>query len=426
MKTLRYIFKQIRNEWKSNFLILLELFLVLIALFYIVDFLRIQYETYRQPVGFDIDHVYYLRFEQIPSRSADFDTSTVVSERFADDFLTILKRIESDPRVESVGYSAGNTFPYMFRNRFTNFNAIEEPYHAYIRTVDPSFFRVFKLSAADGGSWEVLEKALIENKIVVTQTVAEAYEAKGIPLLNESIWVTDQGNPDSVSLRVGAVCVPQRYHEFSNADYAYYIHLGGERVLRDLSPDVISMLNVYVRVKPSSDRADFIQRFQEDLSSQFRLGNLYLADMTPMSFYREQTLRSWLDQVRIYVACAVFLVLNVLFGIIGTFWLRTQRRVPEIGLHMAMGASREKIFRHVFLEAFALLAIVFLPVAWICAHLAYLDLWVGTSLPLTTLNRFGVDLIISVLLLILMIALGILIPALKAARLQPTEALREE
>ena len=46
------------NERKANVLIFLELLVVFICLLYASDYLYVKYKEYKQPLGFDISHVY--------------------------------------------------------------------------------------------------------------------------------------------------------------------------------------------------------------------------------------------------------------------------------------------------------------------------------------------------------------------------------
>ena len=45
-----------------------------------------------------------------------------------------------------------------------------------------------------------------------------------------------------------------------------------------------------------------------------------------------------------------FMLVNVFFGIIGTFWLRAQNRRGEIGLRMALGAYDGTLRRYLYLR----------------------------------------------------------------------------
>lgn len=64
-----------------------------------------------------------------------------------------------------------------------------------------------------------------------------------------------------------------------------------------------------------------------------------------------------------------FMLVNVFFGIIGTFWLRMQNRKGEIGLRMALGAHRITLERYMYTEGLCLLAFTLpllssLPLIW--------------------------------------------------------------
>lgn len=100
-----------------------------------------------------------------------------------------------------------------------------------------------------------------------------------------------------------------------------------------------------------------------------------------MSHYRDEFLERWLDQVRLYVAGIAFFLLNVLLGVVGTFWYRTQQRSAEIGLRMAMGATRKGIFWQLVKEGLALLTVAFIPSAIIFANLLYMEVTQGSLIP---------------------------------------------
>ena len=52
MKT---ILKQIKNEWNSNLFLFVELLLVFVVLWYIVDWALVTARVYRAPMGFDTE-----------------------------------------------------------------------------------------------------------------------------------------------------------------------------------------------------------------------------------------------------------------------------------------------------------------------------------------------------------------------------------
>ena len=246
--------RQMWNERKANVLILLELLVVFSCLLYAADYLYVKYKEYKQPLGFDISHVYKVWLGVVPETSADYDTTAVHTTNGMDDFFTIVDRLEKDSRVETVGYTSGNHFHYMYFNRFATFHGIKMQRYGFVRDVDPSYFRVFKVKTADGQSWEKLENALRNNQIVVTATVAERYFGKATEGRGKDIWITNQGDADSIVYHIGEVCEPQRYQEFSSYDYAYYRNLGGRDELKKYGIEILSgNINLFVRMKPSAD-----------------------------------------------------------------------------------------------------------------------------------------------------------------------------
>lgn len=185
-------------------------------------------------------------------------------------------------------------------------------------------------------------------------------------------------------------------------------------------------LNTFIRVKPGADGAAFAADFRKEMEQQLRMGNIYLKDVFPMSHYRDQFLERWLDQVRLYVAGIAFFLLNVLLGVVGTFWYRTQQRSAEIGLRMAMGATRKGIFWQLVKEGLALLTIAFIPSAAIFANLLYMEVTQGSEIPPDMASRLLFGFVFSYAVMAAMIVVGISFPSYRAMRMHPADALRQE
>ena len=65
----RNLLKQIWNERRSNAFLWMELFVVFVILWYIVDVVYVTLSIYNLPMGFDIENTYVLRFERMTSKS---------------------------------------------------------------------------------------------------------------------------------------------------------------------------------------------------------------------------------------------------------------------------------------------------------------------------------------------------------------------
>jgi putative ABC transport system permease protein len=119
---------------------------------------------------------------------------------------------------------------------------------------------------------------------------------------------------------------------------------------------------------------------------------------------------------------AGFLLVMVGFGLFGVLWQNTTRRIPEIGLRRAVGASAGSIYRQIIgeqmmLSTFAmvvgLVLLVQLPLTGALG--SYLD-W----------RVFAGAAVLSMAVIYLISLLCALYPGWRASRLSPTEALHYE
>lgn len=219
----KMILKQLWNERKGNLFIWLEMLVVSIFLWYAADALFVMYRLYSQPLGFNIEHTYHVSFGVIPEESPDYDTTSVHSERGGGDYLTLMDRIRRNPSVESICFTTGVHFHYRGSNQYATFRKDSLIRNGFVRFVSPTYFEVFGVKTAEGGSPSELVDALRDNQVVVTGRVADDFFGDPSAAVRQEIYITDQGSRDSVAYRIGGVCEKQRYCEFTGYDYAYYI-----------------------------------------------------------------------------------------------------------------------------------------------------------------------------------------------------------
>ena len=138
------------------------------------------------------------------------------------------------------------------------------------------------------------------------------------------------------------------------------------------------------------------------------------------------TIRESIAQERMLARLAggfgVLALLLAAIGLYGLMTFATSRRTGEIGLRMALGAKRGDVIRMVLLEAFKLVAIGFVvgvPFAFAATKLLKSQLFdVPAGDPVSAIVAVGV--------LLGAAALAALIPALRASRVDPMAALRQE
>ena len=68
----RKLFTQIRNEWKSNLWLAIELLIVSVVIWYISDFMYVKFDYYMKPRGFDIENCYLLMVSELTEKAPDY------------------------------------------------------------------------------------------------------------------------------------------------------------------------------------------------------------------------------------------------------------------------------------------------------------------------------------------------------------------
>ena len=97
----RKLLKQIRNEWRSNLWLGIELLIVSVVMWYITDNIFCKTAILNEPRGFNTDHCYHIDYSQLSSQSPDFIPDKTYEEENAD-LLTFIDRLEKRPEIECV------------------------------------------------------------------------------------------------------------------------------------------------------------------------------------------------------------------------------------------------------------------------------------------------------------------------------------
>jgi ABC-type antimicrobial peptide transport system permease subunit len=138
------------------------------------------------------------------------------------------------------------------------------------------------------------------------------------------------------------------------------------------------------------------------------------------------------------IATALFFLVNLCLGVIGTFWMQTKRRTEESGIMRAFGATKRRVML-MFLAEGWVMATVSMFIACVL-YLNYVKLGLGELCisphqpgtqpdPTWVADKPLHFLIISAVVYIIILCtvlIGTAIPAVKIVRARITEALREE
>ena len=196
-------------------------------------------------------------------------------------------------------------------------------------------------------------------------------------------------------------------------------------------------MEIAVRARESVPDTRFLQDFKNAMSRELRIGNFYLKGVKSYNRINKDTEFSFgmTSSVRIRTAMTLFFLINIMLCVMGTFWYRIRVRREEIGLRMAMGSTRADIRKMLLWEGICLLTVMMIPAVLVEMQFVYLGLidTLGggnsssvTYLPDRTVLRFILTNCLTWVVLAVAIVAAIWLPADKAAKMAPAEALHYE
>lgn len=414
------LFTQIRNEWRSNLWLALELLVVSVVMWYIIDLLYCRLATYLEPRGFDTEHCYLINMGVLTDKSPDY-TPYSDTHKQSDEVRELVERLRRRPEVEVVSLSQ-SSYPYNGSNgtEVVRCDTMTSPYWTIRRIVTPDFVRVFRYRGARGETPEQLAEILERGDFLASDNLLSKYGISMTSLVGKNEF--HLFGDTTQTYRLGAALQNVRYDDYSQASFSYSM-VYNMNMFGDVwwSAD----RELCVRVRADRDQ-NFMENLKADSEKQFRIGNLYISDIKNFKDIRRSFQQGETSQMRNLVVGMGFLLLNIFLGLLGTFWFRTQQRRGEIALHKAMGATDGAVFGRLMSEGIFLLLIVTVPAVIIDIVLAHFELnsWRnGTTLEWPRL-LFCVA--ATFVLIAAMIGVGIGLPARRAMKVQPAEALHDE
>lgn len=420
---IKHILKIIWNQRRSNSWIFAELLIVTGVFWYMVDMFWVDYRTYHAPLGYDVSNVWRFKLGKLSELAPNYVPDSLYHSSDPEDLSALMMQIRQNPAVEEV-CATFYSCPYSYGNSWRDIipldgdTALSGQMNFQIRNVTPEYFRLFRMKSPDG---KPIDEQItgFHNALVISKEMSEIFYHGENPLGRR---IRHSGQDQSSE--IAAVTSSIRTSEYERAEPCFFQLLEGDVFNNVVTGFGARNAEMCVRMKKSYTKEE-MNHLLEEMGDRLAVNNLYVYGIRSIADFREDIL-SWNDkEISNKVSLMAFMLVNVFFGIIGTFWLRMQNRKGEVGLRMALGAHQITLKRYLYFEGLCLLLLTFPFILLLATNLIYIDYLDTYRLPMS-LSRLLVTFGFTYLVMAGMICLGIWFPVRKVVRLAPADALHYE
>jgi hypothetical protein len=433
--------KQILNNlWSQrgqNVWLFAELVLVCFVAWTQIDPIVVNLFYKSLPAGFDIDRLVVAEVKSIKSFRGEGEVGDEVDmqedELFRAQMLLLKEHLMAQGDVESVtcldnigGYPRMDGALWQFP---VGNDTLTVPHCYYDEGED--FFETFGIHPVAGSpSQHEMSTDFHGNQtLVITRSLAEKAYGSAEAALGKQIKSQYSYNEEYFTQTIGGVV--EDVSAYDNEYSSWMIFSPNGRAT------LSSTERIAIRLKPGVNMRRFIEE------QNYHIGELATEYLTLSGFTSYQKVesrdksfnKSHDYDFNLSVATAIFFLINLCLGVIGTFWMQTKRRTEESGIMRAFGATRGRILGMFLAEGFILTTL-----SMIITCVLYLN-YVKTGLgelciayspqpdPTWVANKPLHFLIISgivYLIILMVVSIGIAIPAWNICRTKVVDALREE
>jgi putative ABC transport system permease protein len=397
----RHLMKLTWKRKSRNLMLSLELLLAFAIVFAITAFAVRSVELYHLPIGFNPDNVWSVTIHtnkgRVPADAAVYDG-----------FRRGLREL---PEVEQVAFSSFSPF-----TNSTIQTAVTSPVSGKrVRTnmleVSDDFFAATGMKLVEGRGFSAEDDGAQAVPVVINRAMAEAMFPHQSALGKQFSDTNDRDFGKDAMRIVGIVDEFRDKGELMtpvNFTLTRFVPKGDAR----------GMEAIVVKLRPGTERA-----FEATLNRQLKLvRNDWSYEISPLDLLRKSRLKEQMMPLIILAVIAAFMLAMVTFGLFGVLWQNTTRRIPEIGLRRALGATSASIYRQIVTEQLLLSSVAMLVGLVLLAQLPITGVF-GDSL---NWKVFFSATALSMGVIYLISLLCALYPGWRASRLDPADALHYE
>lgn len=406
----RALLKQMRAEWRINIWLIIEMAIVVLAIWAMLSVTWIGSKGLLEPRGFTPEDVYSLKVRTLNIKSPDYREE--YNAYYHQDLNELIKRLKENPNVAYVSLH-NNMLPYIF-NFIGNLVHIEgKPdsvtYYANFRKAQPEIIKILDIKSTTGKSEDELMAMLERGEVLLSPN--KSYEEKFgnvKDLIGQKVTFYDGEFP----ARVGDIVENVRRSDFETRTDGMLLYTFDAN--KPASGDIV------LKVKPGRGEA-FEEDFKKDRSLS-KLRNLFLYDLQRLTDLGEVANTPTRIDNRLRIGISAFLLITIFLGLLGSFWFRVQQRTSEIAIRKTFGANEKDLFIRIMGEGMILL------LSGVILTSACVWPFIRKIIEMTGEEWYTLLAIewITVGFLALGIVLSLWYPAWRAMKIEPAIAVKEE
>lgn len=430
----RLILKTLWTRRRRNGWLLAELILVAVLSWIIFDPVIVVTYDRHLPLGYDADRLCMVSVGMLRPQAPGYDEQATDSASLMQAYLNIVERARQHPDVEQAAPVLSFAYPGSSGSSSSGLTAAGDTLRLDLMYIEflphTHFFETYGFRPGQGSMTpeQLSDYAYNEANVVLTEDALEGLFHTRV-FNRQRCWEADEEDTLYIPI-VGTVGA------FKYVSNWRPIPVGFVPVLH---PDILSCLDdmhVVIRLKEGVSMDRFLHDFKPWMVRQMRAGNLYARDLQSYdAINKAREFDSTTSLYRRNLSMALFFLINLCLGVIGTFWLQTRTRREEVGIMLSYGATPRRIRLQLLGEGMVLTTVATLIGCFLYLQYGLSEglnkgnAWMQATTP-CWVDHFGqhfaiVSLIIYFILLVVVLV-GIYIPARRISTIPPTEALRDE
>lgn len=400
---IKQLFKIVWNRKRANFLIMMEVLISFLVVFFVMIFGIYFVDIYTYPLGFTYKDVWSI---EINKGTSNLDDDRVKQQEVIKQLVQAAKDF---PEIEA--FAGMNAIPFDNSEWRTGFDFAGKIYSPAINSVTDDLPQVLGIKLLEGRWFNKEDDASNERPIVINQKLSKALYGNESPI---GKFFGSGAKSKRVYKVVGVVSDFRDDGEL--VDLKLYMF---ERAnLNNTNPETLQPVNnLIVKLRPGTSVA-----FEEKLAKTFvSIAKGWSFNVQTLEDIRYQRMKKTLTPLLAGTIVAVFLIIMVGLGLSGVLWQSVTQRIKEIGLRRANGATRGKIYYQILGELSVITLIALSIGTLVVAQLPLLGV-----LDFVNVKVFVITLLTSWAIIALLTLICGLYPSNLAAKIPPAEALHYE